>query len=300
MNDSDRALVDRIVKTLRVKPGTKVQLPSREFDPGHTAHFVDEKSAAADLARAVTLLAEYQERLAAQSTYALLVVIQGMDASGKDGAVKHVMSGVNPSGVHVHSFKVPSTDELAHDVLWRYEANLPRRGEIGIFNRSHYEEVLVVRVHPDLLVREGLPPESVGKGIWARRFREINNWEQYLVDNGVHIVKLFLNLSKEEQRKRFLQRIDEPRKNWKFSAADVEERHHWDAYMDAYSQMLTSTNTDAAPWFAVPADHKWFTRLAVAAAVVQALMRIDPQFPAATEEQRRALQAARAALLAEG
>ena len=207
------------------------------------------------------MLAEYQERLAAQDTYGVLVVLQALDAAGKDGTIRHVMSGVNPQGVAVSSFKAPSAEELDHDYLWRHARALPARGEIGIFNRSHYEEVLVVRVHPETLEAERLPREGKDRDVWARRYREINDWERYLVDNGIRVVKMFLNLSREEQRTRFLKRIDRPEKNWKFSAADVRERRYWDDYQQAYSDMLSHTSTEWAPWYVLPADHKWFTRI---------------------------------------
>ena len=207
------------------------------------------------------MLADYQARLAAQDTYGVLVCLQALDAGGKDGTIRHVMSGVNPQGVHVSGFKVPSAEELDHDYLWRYACRLPARGDIGIFNRSHYEEVLVVRVHPENLDRQKLPAEAKGKGVWERRYREINDWERYLTDNGFKVVKLFLNLSKEEQRTRFFKRLDLPEKNWKFSAADVRERQRWDDYQKAFSEMLSATSTPWAPWYVIPADRKWFARI---------------------------------------
>jgi PPK2 family polyphosphate:nucleotide phosphotransferase len=210
-----------------------------------------------------------------------------------------VTSGVNPQGIRVTSFKVPSAEELAHDFLWRYSKALPARGEIGIFNRSHYEEVLVVRVHPEVLEREKLPEEATGKGIWKRRFREINDWERYLVDNGILVVKLFLNLSKEEQRVRFLRRIDLADHNWKFSAADARERECWDEYQGAYSKMLTHTSTPWAPWYVIPADHKWFARLAVSAVIANALMELDPHFPKVDDETRARLAEVKQKLEAE-
>ena len=213
-----------------------------------------------------------------------------MDAGGKDGTIRHVMSGVNPQGVNVHSFKVPSSDELDHDYLWRYARRLPARGQIAIFNRSHYEEVLVVRVHQELLERQKLPKNARGAGIWKRRYREINDWERYLNDNGIKVVKLFLNLSKEEQRIRFLRRIDLPDHNWKFSTADVRERQYWDDYQKAFSEMLSNTSTEWAPWHVIPADHKWYARLAAGAVIVQALMEINPRYPTVTPETRDALQ----------
>ena len=285
---------------LRVKPGRSVSL-AKDFDPGFTADFgkTDEGKAQALLQQGIALLTEYQDRLAAQDTSALLVVLQGLDAAGKDSTIKHVMSGVNPQWVDVHPFKVPSTEELNHDYLWRYEQKLPRRGMIGIFNRSHYEEVLVVRVHPELLDAEHLPPERRNPGIWKQRFDAINAWEQYLVENGIHVVKLFLNLSRDEQLRRFLARIDKPEKNWKFTAADVLERKYWDQYQKAYADVLSHTSTEWAPWYVVPADHKWFERIAAAAVIVDALVAIDPRYPTTTPQQRRELESARRELLAE-
>jgi PPK2 family polyphosphate:nucleotide phosphotransferase len=226
----------------------------------------------------------------------VLVVLQAMDAAGKDGTIRHVMSGVNPQGVSVKSFKVPSNEELDHDYLWRYAQRLPARGEIGIFNRSHYEEVVVVRVHEDLLTRQKLPKEARGPDVWKRRFREINDWERYLTDNGFRLVKLFLNLSKEEQRRRFLRRIDDPKRNWKFSSADARERSYWNDYQKAFSEMLSQTSTDWAPWHVIPADHKWFARLAAAAVIADELIRIDPRFPKLDKNARRGLEEARAEL----
>ncbi|MBV9311316.1 MAG: hypothetical protein JOZ73_10810, partial [Solirubrobacterales bacterium] len=240
-----------------------------------------------------------QARLAAQDTWGLLVVIQAIDAGGKDGTIRHVMSGVNPQGVAVHSFKTPSQEELAHDYLWRYAARLPRRGQIGIFNRSHYEEVLVVRVHPENLDHQQLPPSSKKGNVWKRRYREINEWERYLSDNGIRIVKLFLNLSKEEQRARFLKRIDVPDRNWKFEAADVAERERWDDYQEAFSDMLSHTSTEWAPWHVIPADRKWFARLAAGAVIADTLMEIDPRFPRVSKQKREMLLAARDELIAQ-
>jgi PPK2 family polyphosphate:nucleotide phosphotransferase len=268
-----------LLAPLRVPPGTEVKL-SRDHDPGYTGQ-VAKSQAAALLADGVELLAEYQDRLAAQDTFGVLLVLQGIDAAGKDGTIKHVMSGVNPQAVEVHSFKQPSAEELNHDFLWRCQRALPGRGRIGIFNRSHYEEVLVVRVHQDLLAAERMPPAAAGAGVWARRYREINDWERYLVDNGIHIVKVMLNLSWREQAKRFLERIDHPEKNWKFSPSDVKERRYWDDYQRAFEDMLSQTSTKWAPWYVVPADHKWFSRLATAAVLVTALDAIDPKYPSA-------------------
>jgi PPK2 family polyphosphate:nucleotide phosphotransferase len=247
------------------------------------------KEGVALLEEGVRLLCEYQARLAAQDKWGVLVVLQALDAAGKDGTIRHVMSGVNPQGVAVHSFKVPSAEELDHDFLWRYAKRLPGRGEIGIFNRSHYEEVLVVRVHSELLDHQKLPDAAKKEDVWRRRYRQINDWERYLTENGFLIVKLFLNLSKEEQRIRFLRRLDLPDHNWKFSAADVAERECWNDYQHAFSEMLSHTSTEWAPWYVIPADRKWFGRIGVGAVLVHALMEIDPRFPTVTSQQREAL-----------
>jgi PPK2 family polyphosphate:nucleotide phosphotransferase len=289
------ATISRIAEftaQLRVRPGSAVHLPD-DFDPGYKADFVRKKDGAELLRAGVKLLAEYQARLAAQETHGLLVCLQALDSAGKDGTIKHVMSGLNPQGVRVSSFKVPSSDELGHDYLWRYARRLPARGEIGIFNRSHYEEVLVVRVHPENLDRQKLPAEARDKGVWKRRYREINDWEQYLSENGFRIVKIFLNLSREEQRTRFLKRIDLPEKNWKFSAADAAERDFWDDYQKAYSQMLSATSTKYAPWYVVPADHKWFARICASAILAHTLVGIDPRYPAVSAAERRRLEKVR-------
>ncbi len=287
-----------MIEPLRVGPGQKIRLP-HDYDPRWTADFVKKEDATETLERSVEFLSEYQTRLAAQDRYGLLVVIQGMDAAGKDGTIRHVMSGVNPQGVSVSAFKVPSTEELDHDYLWRCALRLPRRGEIGIFNRSYYEEVLVVRVHPQILASQRLPEASKGKDVWDRRYREINDWERYLVDNGIRIVKLFLNVSPDEQKRRFLRRIDEPERNWKFSAADVRERQHWDEYQNAYADMLSETSTDNAPWYVIPADRKWFMRVAAGAVILDALVKIDPQYPVVPPEAKADMETAKAELLAE-
>jgi PPK2 family polyphosphate:nucleotide phosphotransferase len=292
MADKRATRLAELIEPLRVAPGSEVSL-ARDYDPAYKAGWLKKKQGKEHLRLSVELLSEYQERLAAQETYGVLVVLQGIDAAGKDGTIRHVMSGVNPQGVVVHSFKAPSAEELAHDFLWRCERQLPARGQIGIFNRSHYEEVLVVRVHPEMLEAEKLPPPADGGNIWKRRFREINDWERYLVDNGVRIVKLFLNLSREEQRVRFLKRIDLPEKNWKFSASDANERAYWDQYQHAFSEMLTHTSTDWAPWHVIPADHKWFARVAVGSVIAQTVMEIDPHYPHVDPDARRALHEAR-------
>ena len=284
-----------LIEPLMVPPGSTVRL-SRDHDPGYTGQ-VPRQQAFDLLADGIDLLAEYQDRLAAQDTYGALLVVQGLDASGKDSTIKHVMSGVNPQGVEVRAFKQPSAEELDHDFLWRYQRALPGRGRIGIFNRSHYEEVLVVRVHPELLAAERMP--SAGGKIWERRYREINDWERYLADNGIRIVKVMLNVSRREQAKRFLKRIDHPDKNWKFSPSDVRERRHWDEYQQAFDIMLSQTSTKWAPWYVVPADHKWFSRLATAAVLVTALRAINPGYPAADPAEREEMTKVRAELAAE-
>jgi PPK2 family polyphosphate:nucleotide phosphotransferase len=298
MRELNRKRIGEFIEPFRVEPGSKVKL-SRDFDPAFKGGIAKKKDGVDLLAQGTEILAEYQARLAAQDTYGLLVVLQALDAGGKDGAIRHVMSGVNPQGVRVNGFKVPSDEELDHDYLWRYAKRLPERGEIGIFNRSHYEEVVVVRVHPENLDRQKLPKEAKRKGVWQRRYREINDWERYLVDNGFRIVKLFLNLSKEEQRIRFLRRVDLRDHNWKLSPHDVEERALWDDYQRAFSDMLSNTSTEWAPWWVIPADRKWFARIAVAGVIAQALIEIDPKFPAVDDEQRRRLEAVKTELEAQ-
>jgi PPK2 family polyphosphate:nucleotide phosphotransferase len=288
MADERQQRLAEFIKPFRVKPGSKVTL-AKDFDPGFKAGITKKKDAVALTATGVEMLTEFQARLAAQDTYGVLFVLQALDAAGKDGTIRHVMSGVNPQGVTVHSFKQPSSEELNHDFFWRYTQRLPARGEIGIFNRSYFEEVLVVRVHPELLDRQNLPDAARRGNIWARRYQAINDYERYLTENGFRIVKVFLNLSKEEQRTRFLRRLDLPDHNWKFSEADVAERAHWNAYQKAFSQMLSNTSTRWAPWYVIPADRKWFARLGAGAVLVHTLMEIDPQFPVVDAEQRGAL-----------
>jgi PPK2 family polyphosphate:nucleotide phosphotransferase len=283
------------IEPLRVRPGSKVDLGA-DFDPGYRADFVRKKDGRALLRTGIELLADYQRRLAAQDSYGVLVCLQALDAGGKDGTIRHVMSGVNPQGVQVSGFKVPSAEELDHDYLWRYACRLPARGDIGIFNRSHYEEVLVVRVHPEALDRQRLPEGAKRNKLWHRRYREINDWERYLTDNGFAVVKMFLNLSKEEQRTRFLRRIDRPDRNWKFSAADVRERKYWDDYQKAFSEMLSATSTEWAPWYVIPADRKWFARICAAAVLAHTLIEIDPQYPTVNEDRRHDLLAVKAEL----
>ncbi len=295
--------IRRFIKPFVVRPGRKVALP-RDFEPGSTSGFKREDAGGAQelLQQGVALLADYQARLAADATAGVLIVLQAMDAAGKDGTIKHVMSGVNPQGVAVHSFKVPSSEELAHDYLWRYVVKVPARGQIAIFNRSYYEEVLVVRVHPELLEHQRLPAGNDGRGrdrgIWQRRYEEINNFERYLIANGVHLVKIFLNVSFEVQRQRFLARIDDEEKNWKFTAADVRERAFWDDYQRAFADVLSNTSTPEAPWYVIPADNKWFARIGAAAVIADTLMAIDPRYPVVSEQARASLHQARKHLLA--
>jgi PPK2 family polyphosphate:nucleotide phosphotransferase len=298
MADERAARIFELITPLRVEPGSTVNL-SRDFDPGYRADILKKKDGTELLKTGIALIADYQARLAAHDRYGVLMCLQAMDAGGKDGTIRHVMSGVNPQGVEVSGFKVPSAEELDHDFLWRYACRLPARGDIGIFNRSHYEEVLVVRVHPELLERQKLPRKAMGNHIWTRRYREINDWERYLVDNGFAVVKLFLNLSKEEQRRRFLKRIDLPEKNWKFSAADIRERRYWDDYQLAFSEMLSATSTAWAPWYVIPADRKWFARICVGAVLAHPLIEIDPQYPTVSAAAREELLVAKQELEAE-
>jgi len=298
MEDTRVQRIRELIEPLRVAPGSEVVL-ERDYDPGDTRDLFSEEESKGLVAQGVELLRHYQARLAAQDTYGVLMVLQALDAGGKDSTIRHVMSGVNPQGVVVHGFRKPSAEELDHDYLWRYVQKLPARGQIGIFNRSHYEDVLVVRVHPELLERQQLPPSARGEDVWERRYRQINDWERHLVENGLAVVKLFLNLSREEQRYRFLRRIDYPENNWKFNANDVKERAHWDEYQLAFSEMLGATSTEHAPWYVIPADHKWFMRVAVAAVLVNTLAELDPQFPTVDEQAREALMVSKRELEAE-
>jgi len=275
----------------RVPPGRKVDL--RRYDPADTGPFKSKQTVTGRLDRSLERLAALQERLYAQDRWAVLLIFQAMDAAGKDSAIKHVMSGLNPQGTQVFSFKRPSDEELDHDYLWRTVKALPERGRIGIFNRSYYEEVLVVRVHPEILRSQKLPPSLVSRRIWKDRYQDINAFERYLSRNGVLIRKFFLHVSKDEQRRRFLERLDEPSKNWKFSAADLDKRDRWKDYMRAYEQALSRTSTAYAPWFIVPADRKWFTRVAIAELVVEALESLALAFPMLSKAQLDALAAAR-------
>jgi len=288
MADKRAERIAELIKPLQVKPGSKVNL-GKDFDPAYKAGVLKKKDGVELLQTGIALLADYQRRLAAQDSYGVLLCLQALDAGGKDGTIRHVMSGVNPQGVRVSNFKVPSAQELDHDYLWRYARRLPPRGDIAIFNRSHYEEVLVVRVHPENLRRQKLPEECKGKDVWDRRYREINDWERYLTDNGFRVVKLFLNLSNEEQRTRFLKRVDLPERNWKFSPADARERERWNDYQRAFSQMLSATSTPWAPWYVIPADRKWFARICAAAVLAHTLIDIGPQYPEVSKERRQEL-----------
>jgi PPK2 family polyphosphate:nucleotide phosphotransferase len=288
---SERHAIERRIAPYRIDDGRDFRLSS--CDPSGTDGIADRDAARELLEQGVERLQDLQARLAAQETYGVLVVLQAIDAAGKDGAIRHVMSGMNPQGVRVVSFKKPSTEELAHHFLWRSSRDLPRRGEIGIFNRSHYEEVLVVRVHPDFLDAQHLPPSAREGDIWRRRFREINDWEQMLANNGYRLVKIFLHLSRDEQRRRLLARLDTPAKQWKFSMDDVHERGFWNDYQIAFEDMIRHTSTKFAPWYVVPADHKWFSRVIVADALGAALMDIDPQFPSLSESEVAELDVAR-------
>ena len=281
----------------RVRPGEEVNL--RRYDTADTSPFRNKRKAAARLQRGIERLASLQEKLYAQDRWALLIVFQAMDAAGKDSAIKHVMSGLNPQGTQVCSFKRPSDEELDHDYLWRTSKALPERGRIGIFNRSYYEEVLIVRVHPEVLGRQKLPPALVTRRLWRDRYEDINAFERYLTRNGTLIRKFFLHVSREEQRRRFLARLDEPAKQWKFEAADLDERDRWGDYVQAYEQMLMRTSTKHAPWYIVPADHKWFTRLVIAELVVEALQSLGLAFPAVAKPQLEALAEARRRLESE-
>jgi PPK2 family polyphosphate:nucleotide phosphotransferase len=286
------------IRPLIVPPGKKISL-ARDFDPTFKGEYIDRKEAEGRLADGIQRLARYQDMLYAQNQYAVLIILQAMDAAGKDGTIKHVMSGINPQGCQVFSFKAPSDEELDHDFLWRCNKALPERGRIGIFNRSYYEEVLVARVHPTILARQRLPAEAAAGHIWRRRFRDINNFERYLTGNGIVVLKFFLHLSKEEQKKRFLARINRPEKNWKFSAADVQERMYWDDYMAAYEDMFNHTSTRWAPWHIIPADHKWFTRLAVGTVIYAKLRSLGLAYPTIDDKQRQGLITAKEMLEAE-
>jgi PPK2 family polyphosphate:nucleotide phosphotransferase len=287
----------RLAEPFCVAKGEKFRL--KHYDPADTTGVKSKQQAQKILDAREGVLNHLQEKLYAQDRWAVLVVLQGLDAAGKDGVIKHVMSGVNPQGCDVHAFKAPSNDELDHDYLWRTHKCVPERGKIGIFNRSYYEEVLVVRVHPTLLSAERLPDELITKRIWEQRYEDINAFEEYLTRNGVVIRKFFLNVSKEEQKKRFLERLEDPKKNWKFSMADVNERGFWKDYQEAYEEMIQNTGTKHAPWFVVPADNKWFTRLIVASAIIQTLDELHLAFPEVDKAKKKELEAVRNSLLAQ-
>jgi PPK2 family polyphosphate:nucleotide phosphotransferase len=275
-----------------VPAGKKIKL--KDYDPGFTGKFKEKSAATEKLQSDIEKLAKLQDVLYAQNTYSLLIIFQAMDAAGKDGTIRHVMSGVNPQGTQVFSFKSPSSEELDHDYLWRSFRALPERGRIGIFNRSYYEEVLVVRVHPEILHCQQLPDDMKDKKrIWKHRFEQINNFEHYLHRNGIHVLKFFLNVSREEQKRRFLARIDTPEKNWKFSVNDAKERAFWDDYMDAFEDAFNHTSTEWAPWYIMPADHKWFTRAAVADVIISKLKSLKLSYPKLSEEHLKSLQAAK-------
>lgn len=289
------AKTNKLAKCYCVEGGKHFRL--KDFDPGDTGHWTSKEHADESLQEGIQRMAEMQDKLYAQDRWSLLLIFQAMDAAGKDGAIKHVMSGVNPQGCEVHSFKAPSAEELQHDFLWRTTCKLPERGHIGIFNRSYYEEVLVVRVHQDLLQAERIPSSLMGKHIWDERFEDIRNFEKHLARNGTIIRKFFLHLSKKEQKQRFLKRLEEPEKNWKFSASDIHEREYWDDYQDAYEEMIANTSTEAAPWHIVPADNKWFSRLVVSAVIVDTLEQLKLAYPEVRAAEKKALQGAKQTLL---
>ena len=281
----------KLSKPYRIDQGKNFRL--KDFDPATTGHLRSKENAQRLLEQSIAEMSELQDKIYAQDRWAVLLMFQAMDAAGKDGAIKHVMSGVNPQGCQVYSFKAPSSEELNHDYLWRTSKCLPERGHIGIFNRSYYEEVLVVRVHPEILKNERLPESLIGNSLWEDRFEDIRSFERYLSRNGVVVRKFFLNVSKKEQKRRFLERLETPQKNWKFSAADVTERGCWDDYMHAYEEMISATSTKHAPWYVVPADNKWYTRLVVAAAIVDTLEELKLAYPKVDPEKRKQLDAAR-------
>ena len=286
---------EKLAKSYRVDDGKDFRL--KDYDPTDTDGWHSKEHADQALQQRVARLAELQDKLYAQDRWAVLLIFQGMDAAGKDGAINHVMSGVNPEGCQVYSFKTPTEAELQHDFLWRTTLDLPQRGRIGIFNRSYYEEVLIVRVHPEVLKGEKVPPSLLTKNLWGERFEDIRSFERHLARDGTLIRKFFLNLSKKEQKRRFLARLDQPEKNWKFSAADIHERACWDDYMNAYEEMIINTASKYAPWYAVPADNKWFTRLVVSSVIVDALEELDLSYPKVDAVKRKELAAARKLLL---
>ncbi|HLN82126.1 MAG TPA: polyphosphate kinase 2 family protein [Candidatus Binatia bacterium] len=294
-----KALIKRARQFAKPFRVTDDRFRLKDIDPNDTLDLSSEDKPRAKeaLAMGIDVLAELQDMLYAQDSWAVLLIFQAMDAAGKDGAIKHVMSGVNPQGCQVFSFKAPTSEDLDHDYLWRCIKCLPERGRIGIFNRSYYEEALVVRVHREFLEKQKLPPDLITKDIWKERFQDIRSIERYLTRNGVAIRKFFLHVSNKEQKKRFLERIEEPEKNWKFSANDAKEREHWDDYMEAYEDMIKNTATKVAPWYVVPADNKWFTRVVVAAAVIEALDSLDLKYPEVSDSKLKELAAAKKALL---
>ena len=286
---------DKLAKTFCVESGKHFRL--KDFDPAETGHWHSKENATEALQQGIARTAELQDKLYAQDNWALLLIFQAMDAAGKDGIIKHVMTGINPQGCQVYSFKAPSEPELQHDFLWRTTRSLPERGHIGIFNRSYYEEVLVVRVHPEILKSQKTPPSLVGKKIWEERFEDIRCFERHMARSGTAIRKFFLHVSKKEQKNRFLARLEEPEKNWKFSAADIRERQCWDDYQTAYEDMIRNTATEEAPWYVVPADNKWFTRLVVSTVLVDTLESLDLAYPKVDEAKRKELAAARKILI---
>jgi len=288
MKKSNEKKIDLLLKQVLVPPGKKVSL-KKDYDAGWTPQTVDKKQSQLMLDRGIELLAEFQDKLYAQDRYALLIIFQAMDAAGKDGAIKHVMSGLNPQGCQVYSFKAPSSEELDHDYLWRCFKALPERGRIGIFNRSYYEEVLVTKVHPEIIQKQHLPEATKDKKIYERRYEEINNFEKYLFDNGIIPIKFFLNVSKDEQKRRFLDRINRDEKNWKLPPADAKERGYWDDYMSAYEKCFQATSTKWAPWHIIPADNKWVSRLSVAAIVHRRMAELKLHYPTVSKEQKAAL-----------
>jgi PPK2 family polyphosphate:nucleotide phosphotransferase len=286
---------DKLANTYRVDSGKHFRL--KDFDPADTRHWRSKEHADEALQKGILRTAELQDKLFAQNNWSLLLIFQAMDAAGKDGAVKHVMSGVNPQGCQVYSFKAPSEIELQHDFLWRTTRDLPERGHIGIFNRSYYEEVLIVRVHPEILKSQRTPSSLVGKNIWEERFEDIRCFERHMTRSGTVIRKFFLHVSKKEQKRRFLARLEEPEKNWKFSAGDIHERKYWDEYQAAYEDMIGNTATKHAPWYVVPADNKWFTRLVISTVTVDALESLDLAYPKVDDAKRKELEAAKKILL---
>ena len=284
----------KLAKSYRVEHGKKFRL--KDFNPADTGKLHSKEDASGLLQKSIADLSELQDRLYAANRWGLLLIFQAMDAAGKDGVVKHVMSGVNPAGCQVYSFKTPSNEELDHDFMWRASQRVPERGRIGIFNRSYYEETLIVRIHPEILKNQKLPPSLITPDIWKQRFEDINCFEHYLSRNGILVRKFFLNLSKAEQKRRFLARLEHPEKNWKFSSADVHEREYWDDYMKSYEDMITHTATSHAPWYVVPADNKWFTRLVVAAAIVETLEDLKLSYPEVDPSRRKELKTTRAVL----